>query len=85
MIGSLQDVNSAITVHNNLQGAILASSDRGGMRLQYPFLKILFISGYIEIMVMHCSVSNGLNIQIKSLAFLSCPSLQEFFNIVVFA
>ena len=50
MVGSLQDVNSAITVHNNLQGAILASSDRGGMRLQYPFFLILFISGYIEVM-----------------------------------
>ncbi|MCO5581211.1 hypothetical protein L7F22_035089 [Adiantum nelumboides] len=36
------DVNAAIAVHNNLQGAILASSDRGGMRLQYsknPFGK----------------------------------------------
>ncbi|MCO5575399.1 hypothetical protein L7F22_029200 [Adiantum nelumboides] len=35
-------VNAAIAVHNNLQGAILASSDRGGMRLQYsknPFGK----------------------------------------------
>ncbi|KAH7426138.1 hypothetical protein KP509_11G086500 [Ceratopteris richardii] len=29
------DVNSAIAVHNNLQGAIVMSSDRGGMRLQY--------------------------------------------------
>ncbi|MCO5554400.1 hypothetical protein L7F22_007930 [Adiantum nelumboides] len=29
------DVNSAIAVHNNLQGAIVTSSDRGGMRLQY--------------------------------------------------
>ena len=33
------------------------------------FLKILFISGFIKIMVMHCSVSYGLNIQIKSLLF----------------
>eukprot|EP00250_Pteridium_aquilinum_P008249 c17803_g1_i1 orf=1223-2176(-) len=36
------DVNTAIAVHNNLQGAILGSSDRGGMRLQYsknPFGK----------------------------------------------
>lgn len=36
------DVNTAIAVHNNLQGAILSSSDRGGMRLQYsknPFGK----------------------------------------------
>ena len=32
-------MNSAITVHNNLQGAVLASSDRGGMRLQYPFFQ----------------------------------------------
>ncbi|KAH7434789.1 hypothetical protein KP509_06G034500 [Ceratopteris richardii] len=29
------DLNSAIAVHNNLQGAIVTSSDRGGMRLQY--------------------------------------------------
>lgn len=29
------DVNSAIAVHNNMQGAIVTSSDRGGMRLQY--------------------------------------------------
>ncbi|KAH7293046.1 hypothetical protein KP509_28G009300 [Ceratopteris richardii] len=29
------DVNSAIAVHNTLQGAIVTSSDRGGMRLQY--------------------------------------------------
>eukprot|EP00262_Sarcandra_glabra_P004354 TRINITY_DN1529_c0_g1_i1.p1 TRINITY_DN1529_c0_g1~~TRINITY_DN1529_c0_g1_i1.p1 ORF type:complete len:313 (-),score=45.57 TRINITY_DN1529_c0_g1_i1:808-1746(-) len=29
------DVNSATTVHNNLQGAVLASSVRGGMRIQF--------------------------------------------------
>lgn len=33
----MQDVNSAIAVHNNLQGAIVTTSDRGSMRLQYPF------------------------------------------------
>lgn len=37
-----QDVNSAIAVHNNMQGAIVTSSDRGGMRLQYPFLGSFF-------------------------------------------
>lgn len=29
------DVSSAMAVHNNLQGALLASSDRGGMRIQF--------------------------------------------------
>ncbi|KAH7422163.1 hypothetical protein KP509_13G094100 [Ceratopteris richardii] len=33
--GRNTDVNSAVAVHNNLQGAIVTSSDRGGMRLQY--------------------------------------------------
>ncbi|KAG1326946.1 RNA-binding protein with multiple splicing 2 [Cocos nucifera] len=31
------DLNSATTVHQNLQGAVLPSSGRGGMRIQYPF------------------------------------------------
>lgn len=30
-----EDLNSAVVVHNNLQGAVLTSSDRGGMRIQY--------------------------------------------------
>uniref|UniRef100_A0A0C9SA94 TSA: Wollemia nobilis Ref_Wollemi_Transcript_4376_1943 transcribed RNA sequence n=1 Tax=Wollemia nobilis TaxID=56998 RepID=A0A0C9SA94_9CONI len=30
-----EDLNSALAVHNNLQGAVLTSSDRGGMRIQY--------------------------------------------------
>lgn len=37
-----EDVLSATTVHQSLQGAVLASSDRGGMRVQYsknPFGK----------------------------------------------
>eukprot|EP00246_Nothoceros_aenigmaticus_P011393 TRINITY_DN3080_c0_g1_i1.p1 TRINITY_DN3080_c0_g1~~TRINITY_DN3080_c0_g1_i1.p1 ORF type:complete len:286 (-),score=52.59 TRINITY_DN3080_c0_g1_i1:420-1178(-) len=29
------DVNTAMTVHANLQGAVLTTSDRGGMRIQY--------------------------------------------------
>ncbi len=32
----MQDVNTAMTVHSNLQGAVLSTSDRGGMRIQYP-------------------------------------------------
>ncbi|KAG9455983.1 hypothetical protein H6P81_000491 [Aristolochia fimbriata] len=36
-----EDVNSASTVHQNLQGAVLPSSGRGGMRIQYPYM-ILF-------------------------------------------
>lgn len=32
----MQDVNSAMSVHANLQGAVLSTSDRGGMRIQYP-------------------------------------------------
>ena len=40
----MQDVNSAIAVHNNMQGAIVTSSDRGGMRLQYPFIAIRIIN-----------------------------------------
>jgi hypothetical protein len=32
----VQDVNTAMTVHSNLQGAVLSTSDRGGMRIQYP-------------------------------------------------
>ncbi|EFJ22716.1 hypothetical protein SELMODRAFT_104881, partial [Selaginella moellendorffii] len=31
------DVNTAMAVHTNLQGAVLSTSDRGGMRIQYPF------------------------------------------------
>ncbi|XP_057816918.1 cell wall integrity protein scw1 isoform X1 [Cryptomeria japonica] len=30
-----EDINSAVVVHNNLQGAVITSSDRGGMRIQY--------------------------------------------------
>jgi len=30
-----EDLHSAVAVHNNLQGAVLTSSDRGGMRIQY--------------------------------------------------
>ncbi|KAL2612527.1 hypothetical protein R1flu_024219 [Riccia fluitans] len=30
------DVSSAMAVHQNLQGAVLTTSDRGGMRIQYP-------------------------------------------------
>eukprot|EP00249_Psilotum_nudum_P007051 c20272_g1_i1 orf=522-1514(+) len=36
------DVNNAMAVHNSLQGALLSSSDRGGIRIQYsknPFGK----------------------------------------------
>ncbi|XP_024516969.1 cell wall integrity protein scw1 isoform X2 [Selaginella moellendorffii] len=29
------DVNTAMAVHTNLQGAVLSTSDRGGMRIQY--------------------------------------------------
>jgi len=44
---SLQDVNSATAVHQNLQGAVIPSSGRGGMRIQYPFcmLKIVVSLG----------------------------------------
>ncbi|KAJ6809417.1 cell wall integrity protein scw1 isoform X2 [Iris pallida] len=31
------DVSSATAVHQNLQGAVIPSSGRGGMRIQYPF------------------------------------------------
>jgi len=34
----LQDVNSAVSVHANLQGAVLSTSDRGGIRIQYPYI-----------------------------------------------
>ncbi|CAM6104544.1 unnamed protein product [Calypogeia fissa] len=30
------DVSSAMAVHQHLQGAVLTTSDRGGMRIQYP-------------------------------------------------
>ncbi len=30
-----EDVAAAMAVHDSLQGAILASSDRGGIRVQY--------------------------------------------------
>lgn len=33
-----QDVNSATAVHQTLQGAVIPSSGRGGMRIQYPLL-----------------------------------------------
>lgn len=33
-----QDVNSATAVHHTLQGAVIPSSGRGGMRIQYPLL-----------------------------------------------
>lgn len=32
----LQDVNSSMAVHTNLQGAVLSTSEKGGMRIQYP-------------------------------------------------
>uniref|UniRef100_A0A0D3GXZ4 RRM domain-containing protein n=2 Tax=Oryza TaxID=4527 RepID=A0A0D3GXZ4_9ORYZ len=31
-----EDVNAASAVHHNLQGAVIPSSGRGGMRIQYP-------------------------------------------------
>jgi hypothetical protein len=31
-----QDVNAATSVHQTLQGAVIPSSGRGGMRIQYP-------------------------------------------------
>jgi hypothetical protein len=31
-----QDVNAATAVHHTLQGAVIPSSGRGGMRIQYP-------------------------------------------------
>jgi hypothetical protein len=42
-----QDVNAATAVHHTLQGAVIPSSGRGGMRIQYPlpfFLKKSLIS-----------------------------------------
>ncbi|KAJ4953967.1 hypothetical protein NE237_030799 [Protea cynaroides] len=32
-----EDVNSATNVHHSLQGAVIPSSGRGGVRIQYPF------------------------------------------------
>ncbi|TVU42188.1 hypothetical protein EJB05_08581, partial [Eragrostis curvula] len=33
-----EDVGTATAVHHNLQGAVIPSSGRGGMRIQYPLL-----------------------------------------------
>lgn len=41
---SLQDINSATAVHQNLQGAVLPSSGRGGLRIQYPFCMLIAIA-----------------------------------------
>ncbi|KAJ4959373.1 hypothetical protein NE237_026484 [Protea cynaroides] len=38
-----EDVNSATNVHHNLQGAVIPSSGRGGMRIQYPFITEYFL------------------------------------------
>nr|ADE77187.1 unknown [Picea sitchensis] len=43
-----EDLHSAAAVHNNLQGAVLSSSERGGMRIQYsknPFGRKKDLSG----------------------------------------
>jgi len=43
-----EDLHSAAAVHNNLQGAVLTSSERGGMRIQYsknPFGRKKDLSG----------------------------------------
>ncbi|KAI3857320.1 hypothetical protein MKX03_028980, partial [Papaver bracteatum] len=32
-----EDVGNAVNVHQTLQGAVIPSSGRGGMRIQYPF------------------------------------------------
>ncbi|KAL3683634.1 hypothetical protein R1sor_001656 [Riccia sorocarpa] len=37
------DVSSAMAVHQNLQGAVLTTSDRGGMRIQYPKSTVILI------------------------------------------
>ncbi|KAI5056512.1 hypothetical protein GOP47_0028330 [Adiantum capillus-veneris] len=55
------DVNAAIAVHNNLQGAILTSSDRGGMRLQYPFdpgtiYEVQFLINFISFLCNICKM-----------------------------
>lgn len=34
----LQNVSAASAVHHTLQGAVVPSSGRGGMRIQYPLL-----------------------------------------------
>ncbi|KAL8139276.1 hypothetical protein V2J09_005297 [Rumex salicifolius] len=37
-----EDVNSAVAVHHNLQGAVIPSSGSVGMRIQYPFSSFNF-------------------------------------------
>jgi hypothetical protein len=38
-----EDVNSATNVHHNLQGAVIPSSGSIGMRIQYPYILLLFL------------------------------------------
>ena len=42
----MQDVSSATAVHQNLQGAVLPSSGRGGMRIQYPSIQYEYSQSY---------------------------------------
>ncbi|KAH7674843.1 RNA binding protein (contains RRM repeats) protein [Dioscorea alata] len=41
-----EDVSSATVVHQNLQGAVLTSSGRGGMRIQYPSIIYEYSQSY---------------------------------------
>ena len=62
---SLQDVNSATAVHQNLQGAVIPSSGRGGMRIQYPFcmLNIVVSLGALHMKKeINCQISQKLNV-----------------------
>ena len=39
----VQDVDSATSVHASLQGTVLSTSDRGGLRIQYPYIVVLVL------------------------------------------
>ncbi|CAL9088784.1 unnamed protein product, partial [Musa acuminata var. zebrina] len=48
-----EDLNSATNVHQNLQGAVLTSSSRGGIRIQYPFLLQYYFSESLLLSCLH--------------------------------
>ncbi|KAF6149057.1 hypothetical protein GIB67_018635 [Kingdonia uniflora] len=53
------DLSSAINVHQSLQGAVIPSSGRGGMRIQYPSILPLHFYYYITKRIRRTHLGDG--------------------------
>ncbi|KAG6509910.1 hypothetical protein ZIOFF_027917 [Zingiber officinale] len=66
-----EDVVSAKNVHQNLQGAVLASSGRGGMRIQYPFYSRFFNGKFHLCLNEPVGMTHGLLSAVEAPSFLT--------------